>query len=292
MFKEDLVKESKRLSEELIHFLPQVEGLESKLYESMHYSFLAGGKRLRPMILVETNRILGGKRGEALPFAAALEMIHTYSLIHDDLPAMDDDDYRRGKLTNHKVYGEAMAILAGDALLNWAFEVMSKACVENPCKDTVNAMYTISSCSGAKGMIGGQVVDTLSEGQEITMEALEYIHENKTSKLLQAATVAGAQLAGATDQVVEDFRQFAKGIGLAFQIQDDILDIESSFEELGKPINSDEKNEKQTYVSMMGMEEAKKQVAKLTEDALACISSYEDTDFLKSLAYFLTKRQY
>ncbi len=283
-------------------YLPKEEGFQRKVLEAMNYSLLAGGKRLRPMLMMETYRMFGGRGKEIEPFMAALEMIHTYSLVHDDLPAMDNDEYRRGRKTTHVVYGEAFAILAGDALLNFAFETALKAFpiqTEEPERLRVEqllglakAMEVLSAKAGIYGMIGGQTADIEAEGKgRITTEQLLFIHENKTAALIQAAMMIGAILAGAGVGEVQRIEKCAYNIGIAFQIQDDILDVIGNQEELGKPIGSDEKNHKQTYVTLNGLEESKEQVQRLSEEAVQIIESFGgDSTFLKELILSLIHR--
>lgn len=283
-------------------YLPKEEGFQKVVLEAMNYSVLAGGKRLRPMLMLETYRMFGGRGKEVEPFMAALEMIHTYSLVHDDLPAMDNDEYRRGRKTTHVVYGEAFAILAGDALLNFAFETALKAFpiqTEEPERlrveqllGLVQALEVLSTKAGIYGMIGGQTADIEAEGKGgITTEQLLFIHENKTAALIQAAMMIGAILAGAGVGEVQRIEKCAYNIGIAFQIQDDILDVIGNQEELGKPIGSDEKNHKQTYVTLNGLEESKEQVRKLSEEAVQIINSFGgESTFLKELILSLIHR--
>ncbi len=227
-----------------------------------------------------------------MPFAAALEMIHTYSLIHDDLPAMDNDDYRRGKLTNHKVFGEGMAILAGDALLNTAFETMIKGSIDNEILG-IKAMKVIAEASGVNGMIGGQVVDLESEHKQISAEVLNYIHKNKTAKLIQASLQAGAILTGAENKQIELMEKAGYKLGIAFQIQDDILDVIGNEKELGKPINSDLKNEKVTFVTMYGLEKSKEIVKKYSQETCEIFEMLgENGHFLKKLSQYLIDRKF
>lgn len=250
-------------------YLPKEEGYQKTIMKAMNYSILAGGKRLRPMLMLETYRLFGGTSKTIYPFMAAIEMIHTYSLVHDDLPAMDNDEYRRGRKTTHIVYGEAMGILAGDALLNYAFETASGAFQLEPENPAVGqAMLVLARKAGIYGMIGGQVVDVESEGTVIDKEKLDFIHLHKTSALLESAMVIGAILAGANKEEQNLVEKAAGKIGLAFQIQDDILDITSTTEELGKPVGSDEKNGKNTYVAFEGLEKSKEDVKKLSESAM------------------------
>ena len=251
------------------------EGPDQTLWDAMSYSLLAGGKRIRPLLLMLTGLSLGASKEDLLPFASALEMIHTYSLIHDDLPAMDNDDYRRGRLTNHKVYGEAQAILAGDGLLNLAFETMSDSCYDSAkvwdhdktiCK--LQAMAYMAHASGAKGMIAGQSADLMSEDKTVSSQTLAYTEFNKTSRLLMSALYAGAAVAGAGEDVLDALENAGGMIGLAFQIRDDVLDVEGTLEKLGKMQGSDEKSAKSTFVSLYGLERAKKEVFALTDQAL------------------------
>lgn len=265
----EIGKRAEEIEKIIKEYLPKEEGYQKTIMEAMNYSILAGGKRLRPMLMLETYRLFGGTSKTIYPFMAAIEMIHTYSLVHDDLPAMDNDEYRRGRKTTHIVYGEAMGILAGDALLNYAFETASGAFQLEPENPAVGqAMLVLARKAGIYGMIGGQVVDVESEGTVIDKEKLEFIHLHKTSALLESAMVIGAILAGANKEEQNLVEKAAGKIGLAFQIQDDILDITSTTEELGKPVGSDEKNGKNTYVTLEGLEKSKEDVKKLSESAM------------------------
>lgn len=267
---------------------------EATLYKAMKYSIDAGGKRLRPVLALAVSELLGGDERDIMPYACALEMIHTYSLIHDDLPAMDNDDYRRGRLTNHKVYGEAMAILAGDALLNNAFEVMIEDMVKNPenMPAKAQAMQIIAKAAGAAGMIGGQVVDMESEGKFISAEVLEYMHQCKTGALIKASILSAAVLCQASADDFKGLEIYAKNIGLAFQIKDDILDVEGNQELLGKPVGSDAVNEKSTFVSLYGLEKSKEMLCTITKEATQSIQSFgEKAEFLTALAEYLVSRQ-
>ena len=279
----------------LSHYL-QTDGCvgQEKIVEAMRYSALAGGKRLRPAITLEFCRISGGKTERALPFAVALEMIHTYSLIHDDLPCMDNDDLRRGQPTNHKVYGEAMAVLAGDALLTQAFELAS-----NPgytagldARITLQAIHCLAQEAGVLGMIGGQVLDLQAEGQEIGAHTLMQLQERKTGALIRAAAQMGCLIGGASEEQTQAAIQYAEQLGLAFQIQDDILDIEGDEATLGKPIGSDEAKQKSTFPALLGLAACHELVHELTKEAIAAIeTSFEDTGFLAALAQSLADRQ-
>lgn len=265
----------------LRRYLPDEAGHQKTVLEAMNYSVLAGGKRLRPLLMQETYRMFTGAGQAVEPFMAALEMIHTYSLVHDDLPAMDNDEYRRGRKTTHVVYGEAMGILAGDALLNYAFETALKAYdMTADYQAVTQAMKILAYRAGIHGMIGGQTADIEAEHQQkvIDKKLLLFIDENKTGALIQAAMCIGAVLAGADEQAVRDMEQCALDIGVAFQIQDDILDITSTTEVLGKMVGSDIQNEKATYVSLMGMEQAKKDVQAYSGRAMDILERYSGED--------------
>ena len=275
-------------------YLPAEEGYQKQIMEAMNYSILAGGKRLRPMLMQETYRLFGGQSKVIEPFMAAMEMIHTYSLVHDDLPAMDNDEYRRGKKTTHAVYGEAMGILAGDALLNFAFETATKAFDMEPENANIGkALRILATKAGIYGMIGGQVVDVASEGTtDMTKEKLDFIYRLKTGALMEASMLIGAVLAGATKSEQQIIEQVAGEIGLAFQIQDDILDVTSTKEVLGKPIGSDEKNQKFTYVTFEGLAKAKDDVAAITKQAVAHMDSLVvRNEFLNELLVYLIARE-
>ena len=277
-------------------FLPEETGYQKTVIEAMNYSVLAGGKRLRPMLMEETYRLFGGNGDVIGPFMAAIEMIHTYSLVHDDLPAMDNDEYRRGRKTTHVVYGEGMAILAGDGLLNYAFETALKAFDIEPTNQNIGkAMQVLAKKAGIYGMIGGQTADIEAEDMDqsnVTNELLLFIHENKTAALIQSSMMIGAILAGAKEDDVKAVEKIAYNVGIAFQIQDDILDITSSLEVLGKMTGSDEKNNKATYVTLNGMEKSKEDVKKLSEEALTLLDSFENkNEFLNCLIKQLITRE-
>ena len=264
----------KEVEQIVTSFLPKEEGYQKTVLEAMNYSVSAGGKRLRPMPMLETYRMFGGTSKVIEPFMAAIEMIHTYSLIHDDLPAMDNDEYRRGRKTTHVVYGEAMAILAGDALLNYAFETAASAFVLDEGNPAIGKAFMIlASKAGVYGMIGGQVLDVESEGKEIDADTLKFIHIHKTSALLESAMLIGAVLAGASEQQQRTVELAARELGLAFQIRDDILDVTGNTDELGKPVGSDEKNHKNTYVALEGLEKAKEDVKRYSESAIDRLKS-------------------
>lgn len=267
--------------------------LQQKVYDAMAYSLLAGGKRIRPVLVLAFADLLDVSHADAMPFAVALEMIHTYSLIHDDLPAMDNDDLRRGKPTNHVVYGEATAILAGDGLLNRAFEVVGAYLEQKPFVEGIAAMNILSWASGCRGMIAGQVVDMEGETRVLSKEELLYMHENKTGALIAAACLMPFALAGlsGTDEF-ENIRQFALEVGLAFQLKDDILDVESTAEELGKPIGSDVAQGKTTFVTMFGISKCKEEMTAYTESAQKRLEGYgAKAEFLQELVAYLLERK-
>ena len=296
-FEQELKEKTAEVEALLERMLPEEEGLQKTIFSAMRYSLMAGGKRIRPLLIAETYRFFGGTDiALAEPFMAAIEMIHTYSLIHDDLPALDNDDYRRGRLTSHKVYGEAMAILAGDALLNYAFETAARA-MDHARDDAellnvMKAFRILSTKPGINGMIGGQVVDVELTGKPIPEKTLRFIFELKTGALIEAAMMIGAQLAGASEEQIAAAEKAAGDIGMAFQIQDDILDVTSTEEELGKPIHSDEKNHKTTYVTLMGIEKASQQVKKLSDEAVTLLEGLnKKNEFLFTLVNELVGRR-
>lgn len=296
-FKETLSAKTDRAEAVLKKYLPEEEGFQKQVLEAMNYSATVGGKRLRPILMEESFLLFGGS-GECIePFMAALEMIHNYSLVHDDLPAMDNDEYRRGKLTTWKVYGEGMAILAGDGLLNLAFETAASAFAltkdEFQLRCAARAIQILGRKAGIYGMIGGQTADLEAESAtEVSEELLLFIHENKTAALLQAAFMIGAVLAGADEDAISRMEKAAYNIGIAFQIQDDILDVISTTDVLGKPVGSDEKNNKLTYVSMHGLEKSKEEVARLSGEALEILDSFEmKNEFLMELIRSLITRE-
>ncbi len=291
-FKLELQRKTNEIESIIESFLPKQEGPQKTVIEAMNYSILAGGKRLRPMLMLETYYLFGGCGNVVNPFAAAIEMIHTYSLVHDDLPAMDNDEYRRGKKTTHAVYGETMGILAGDGLLNYAFETALRSLDIQRDDNTAKALQILARKAGIYGMIGGQVVDIESEGKPIDIDTVTYIHKNKTAALIEASMMIGAILAGADTGDLTRIEKAAMNIGIAFQIQDDILDIISTTEELGKPVGSDEKNQKTTYVSIKGLEQAKKDVQSLSKQALDILASFRNRNvFLEELVEMLICRK-
>ena len=290
-FREEQKKRTEWTEEVIREFLPKEEGYQKEIMEAMNYSVLAGGKRLRPLMMYETYRMFGGEGEVIRPFMAAMEMIHTYSLVHDDLPAMDNDEYRRGTLTTHAKYGHAMGILAGDALLNFAFETAASAFDygEDPGR-VAKALQILAEKAGIYGMIGGQVVDVQSSGHAISKERLDFIYELKTSALLEAAMMTGAVLAGAAEEEVRTIEQVASDVGVAFQVRDDILDVTGTLESIGKPVHSDDKNEKTTYVTLKGLEQASADVEELSDRALRNLASlpYKNeflTELIQSLVY-------
>lgn len=294
-FKEELKDRVDHIEAILKEYLPKEEGWQKTVIAAMNYSVLAGGKRLRPMLMEETYRLFGGKGREIEPFMAAIEMIHTYSLVHDDLPAMDNDEYRRGRKTTHVVYGEAMAILAGDGLLNYAFETAIKSfTMEGDLEKKARALSVLAQKAGIYGMIGGQTADIEAEdlGDQVTTEHLMFIHAHKTSALIEAAMMTGAILAGASQEETAQIEKAAYEIGIAFQIQDDILDVTSTLEMLGKPIGSDAKNHKTTYVTLKGLEESRKEQQELSLHAIETIRNIGySNDFLMELVTSLITRE-
>lgn len=295
-FMEELQQKVEHINNVLEKFLPVEEGQQRIIFEAMNYSVRAGGKRLRPILMEETYHMFGGSSAVIEPFMAAIEMIHTYSLVHDDLPAMDNDEYRRGKKTTHAVYGEAMGILAGDALLNLAYETAAKA-FDMELADTrvARAFAVLAKKAGVYGMVGGQVVDVESEKSDdcsITREKLDFIYRLKTGALIESSMMIGAILAGASSDEVSRVEQIAAKLGLAFQIQDDVLDVTSTLEVLGKPVGSDEKNNKATYVTFEGLDKAVSDVERISKEAEEQLDDlgYDDA-FLKELFEYLIHRE-
>ncbi|MDK2584899.1 polyprenyl synthetase family protein [Romboutsia sedimentorum] len=290
-----VLKEKANYIEQLLNkYMPTEEGYQKTIMEAMNYSLSAGGKRLRPILTLEACKIVGGNENDAIPFAVAIEMIHTYSLIHDDLPALDNDDLRRGRKTNHMVYGEDMAILAGDALLNYAFEIMLSNSLgkENPEK-YLKAINEIAKSSGIYGMIGGQVVDVQSENQQIPKEKLDYIHNNKTAAIMIGCMRAGAIIGSANEEELDKITKYANNIGLSFQIVDDILDIVGDESKLGKKVGSDIENNKSTYPSLLGLEKSKEIACTLINEAKENINELSQyVDFLNGLADYIIDREY
>ena len=293
-FKEDLKTKSAYIEDLLKQYMPKEEGYQKTIFEAMNYSLSSGGKRLRPILTLEAAKVVGGDVKEAIPFCVAIEMIHTYSLIHDDLPAMDNDDFRRGKPTNHKVFGDGMATLAGDALLNYAFEIMLKESLGKENSDVrLKAIYEIARGAGIYGMIGGQVVDIESENKSIEKEKLDFIHMNKTAAMIIGCMRAGAIMGHACEEDLQNITKYAKNIGLAFQIVDDILDIVGDEKALGKPVGSDIENHKSTYPSLIGLDESKKVATSLIKEAKDSIRKISgESRFLEDLADYIISRDH
>ncbi|WP_153123585.1 polyprenyl synthetase family protein [Peribacillus tepidiphilus] len=288
-FKEFTSFYKKRIDEKLVQYVNELT-MPATLKKSMIYSLEAGGKRIRPLLLFAVLKSFQKDIEMGLPAACALEMIHTYSLIHDDLPSMDDDDLRRGKPTNHKVFGEAMAILAGDALLTYSFQILAEMKDISP-EQRLSLITLIAKSAGAEGMVGGQTADMEGEGKQLTLEELEYIHKNKTGKLLSASVMAGAILAEANDEQKHHLERFAYHIGLAFQIRDDILDIEGNEEQIGKPVGSDEINNKSTYPSLLTLDGAKEKLREEMEAAKQHLeNAHLEDPILFELMEFIGKR--
>ncbi len=277
----------------LAKYLPKEEGAQKTVISAMNYSLLAGGKRLRPMLMWESYRMFGGRSQVIEPFMAAMEMIHTYSLVHDDLPAMDNDKYRRGKKTTHAQFGEAMGILAGDGLLTYAFETAVKSFAIEPGNTNIGkALKILATKAGIYGMLGGQCVDVEAEGKPLGAEALHFIYRLKTGALLEASMLIGAVLAGATKGEQRKVEQAAGELGLAFQIQDDILDVTSTTEILGKPVGSDAKNHKTTYVTLFGLEKARQEVERLSNHSVELMDTLVvRNEFLNGLMLELIQRK-
>lgn len=300
-FEQELKERVSRVEEILIEYGPKEEGFQKIIMEAMQYALMAGGKRLRPVLMEQSYRLFGGENQAVVePFMAAIEMIHTYSLVHDDLPAMDNDDYRRGRKTTHVVYGEAMGILAGDGLLNYAFETALKSFNAIDKTDVAalqysrvaNAMQVLAAKAGIYGMIGGQVIDMEESKAEPSRNRLDLMYRLKTGALIEASMMIGAILAGASEEYINKIEQIAGDIGLAFQIKDDILDVTSTPEKLGKPVHSDEKNEKITYVSLMDLESANQEVARISMRAMQSFGALPyKNEFLKQLITMLIDRE-
>lgn len=292
-FEDELKQKVQETEKTVYEFLPEEEGFQKTILEAMNYSMKAGGKRLRPLLMAETYRMFGGTGEVIRPFMAAMEMIHTHSLIHDDLPALDNDEYRRGKKTTHVVYGEAMAILAGDALLNYAYETAARAFALEPEHERIGKAFRILTAkTGIYGMLGGQCVDVEYEGKNLERERLDFIYRLKTSALIEASMMVGAVLAGASDEKIALLERVAGKVGLAFQIQDDILDVVSTTETLGKPVGSDEENRKTTYVTLEGIEKAREDVRRLSDEAIEELDTLEEKNpFLMELLKSLIDRK-
>jgi geranylgeranyl diphosphate synthase type II len=297
MFLKDELKKYKIIiDEELDKVLSFENTPQSKVFEAMRYSVFAGGKRLRPILTLKSCELISGNYKNALNFALAIEMIHTYSLIHDDLPAMDNDDFRRGKPTNHKVFGENIAILAGDGLLNFAYELMIDTISKvNDVKRYILAFKEIAKAAGIFGMIGGQVVDVLSENISIDKKTMEFIHKNKTSALIEASIISGAIIGGASTNEIDNLRKYGRAIGLGYQIRDDILDKIGDISKLGKDIGSDEENNKATYLSLYGLEKSIEKTKELCNEAIEAIYIFKNNsniEFFIELCKYLVNREY
>ena len=314
-FEQELQKKTEMVEHIIKEYMPREAGFQKTVVEAMEYTMSAGGKRIRPVLMMSSYELLGGREKLVEPFMAAMEMIHTYSLIHDDLPALDNDDYRRGRKTAHIVYGEAMAILAGDSLLNYAYETAVKAFDLLESKYATNAglsdrgaeelrnelrerkhveqaLAILAAKPGIYGMIGGQVADVELTGSILNEEQLTFIYENKTGALIEASMLIGGILVGAEESAIEKLQKVAYNIGMAFQIQDDILDETATFEELGKPIHSDEKNEKVTYVTLHGIDASKREAERLSEEAVSLLNSFgPNAKFLTELTRYLIHRK-
>ncbi len=293
-FLKDLTKRAAFIDKKLLDYLPGDDEYPETIHQAMRYSLTAGGKRLRPVLAIAAAEAVGGDTADVVPAACALEMIHTYSLIHDDLPAMDDDNIRRGRPTNHVVYGEAIAVLAGDALLTLAFEVLGslpEITGVSP-SDAVKVIKELSYASGSRGMIGGQVVDISSENVEISGDILKYIHTHKTGALFKASIKTGAILALASDEQINALTRYAHFLGLGFQITDDILDIEGETGKLGKTVGSDQKKKKATYPSLFGLQEAKQMAREAVAESLIALENFDErADFLREMARYLLERE-
>ncbi|MCL0063000.1 polyprenyl synthetase family protein [Peptococcaceae bacterium] len=292
-FLQQLKQYSKLINEALDDLIPPSSDYPELIHEAMRYSLMAGGKRLRPALVIGAAQAVGCNYERVLPTACAFELIHTYSLIHDDLPAMDDDDYRRGKPTCHKVYGEAMAILAGNALLTLAFELIAKNADTVPAELVLRVIREVAVAAGSKGLVGGQVVDIVSSSENVSKEVLEYIHRHKTGALLRAAVRCGAILGGADEKQLTALTTYAENLGLAFQIVDDILDVKGDSSKIGKSVGSDEKNKKATYPAVYGLKAAEQKVIQLTENAIKALEMFgKESGFLRSAAYFNANRDF
>lgn len=290
---EELKKRTGEVETVVERYLPKEEGHQKTIFEAMNYSVRAGGKRLRPMLMEETYRLFGGKEQAVEPFMAAMEMIHTSSLIHDDLPCMDNDELRRGLPTTWKKFGYDMAVLAGDALMIYAFETASKAFAMTQYPErAARAIVILAEKTGIYGMIGGQVVDVELTGKPIPQEKLDFIYRLKTGALLEASMMIGAILGGASEEEIRRVEEIAAAVGLAFQIQDDILDVTSTSEELGKPVLSDEKNQKTTYVTLVGLDQAREDVAEISSRAVTLLKQLPGQNpFLENLITMLVERK-
>ena len=292
--KEYLSQKKKVIDLALQKYLPERKGLAADLIKAIRYSLFAGGKRLRPILCIASAEAVGGNMESVMPAACALEFIHTYSLIHDDLPVMDDDDLRRGMPTNHKVFGEAVALLAGDGLLTEAFRLMcSKDLLAHvPAESVVRVVEVVAEGAGCTGMVAGQVADIQAEGQKATKDVVDFIHEHKTAALITASVVSGAVLGGGNPRQIEALRTYGKGIGLAFQISDDLLDVEGDTNSMGKTVGSDERKGKATYPAVVGLERSKEIQNELVQRAVSAIEAFDqEADPLREIAYYIVRRR-
>lgn len=290
-WQEYLIAKQRMVEKALDRYLPPASAQPEHLHQSIRYSVLAPGKRLRPVLAIAAAEAIGRDAETVLPSACAMECVHAFSLIHDDLPIMDNDDYRRGRLTNHKVYGEAIALLAGDALLALAFELIVENAGNLPPNRVVQVMQLVAHASGSGGMVGGQVVDIESEGREIDPGTLQFIHHHKTGALITASVLSGAILAGASHEQLEALKSYGESIGLAFQIMDDLLDILGDAKKLGKPIGSDQKQKKATYPRLYGLEESRRRSQNEIDKAVKAISDFDHrADPLRTLAHYIIER--
>ena len=289
-FKDELNKKAMLINGELEKYVRSGECPEKVLNQSMEYSLMAGGKRIRPVLIMATYKLFDNDVKKVFPFAVAMEMVHTFSLIHDDLPGIDNDDYRRGKLTNHKKFNEATAILAGDSLLNYAYNLIINDII-NKSEDKEQKLQALKELSfGIDRMIAGEYVDTEFEGKEISSQYLEYMHENKTGALIKASVRIGAIMAGASQADIDKLTVYAEKIGLAFQVKDDILSEIGDSKELGKPVGNDKERGKCTYTTKYGIEKAQEMLKTITEEAIEAIEAFDNSDFLKELALYIANR--
>ncbi len=294
----DFIKEMQLRTEEadriICEYMLRAGSFDGQIIEAMNYSINAGGKRIRPVLIMAFYRMLGGRGAEVHPFMAAMEMLHTYSLVHDDLPAIDNDDYRRGRYTTHKQYGEAVGVLAGDGLLHTAYETAMKAFDYGNTDNVIRALRIFGRKTGVYGMFGGQAADVINTGSSISDELMMYIYENKTGALIEGSMMIGAALAGADDELLAAIERAGSDIGMAFQIRDDILDISGDENVIGKPVHSDERNNKKTYISINGIERSKRDIVAYTGDAVSIINNIgcdnEDKNFITALFEYLVTR--
>lgn len=297
MTKEDFLRQlaerASLVEKALDGYLPPEDAYPQVIHRAMRYSVMGGGKRLRPVLVMSAAEAVGGRAEDVLPAACAIELIHTYSLVHDDLPAMDNDDFRRGKPTNHKVFGEAVALLAGDALLTLAFQLLSDTRCSQP-ENVLKVVREVACGCGTFGLIGGQVVDTFSSSEEkMDEKTLEYIHRHKTGALYKASVRAGAILAGAREDELQSLTEFAEYLGLAFQIKDDILDVEGDEKKLGKPVGSDIRNKKATYPALFGLEAAKEKAREVAQKAVCALEKFgNNAGFLRAMVHFVVERDF